>query len=79
MPWLLLPNALPSLPLQERAALESAFRRPSPPLREHHHAAFAAWLDEASAQLERALQVCAACGGAPDCRQGSVLRSRLAD
>ena len=43
---------------QERAHLDRLFRRrPWPPLREDHHAAFAAMLEEHSAALERALQV----------------------
>lgn len=43
---------------QERAHLDRLFRRRHwPPLREDHHAAFAAMLEEHSAALERALQV----------------------
>ena len=49
--------ALPS-PSQDRALLERLFkRRPWPPQRQDHHAAFVAMLLEQSAALERALQV----------------------
>lgn len=58
-------HPLPAVPAgrQERARLEQLFkRRPWPPQRQDHHAAFIAMLEEASAALERALQV-------PRCRR----------